>query len=236
MSVGLLIDIGKSLTLIQSDIISIDLDVTMDESHEWLNDVVTSPVEVGSPISDHIQPQPDKLTITGMIGNSSISDSVISQLSSIDGAGFETRTQTTFDLLRALMESRKLVTVYTRYRIYTDMALASINIPRSAGVGDAINFTAQFTHVRLVSNKSVTVPGISRNKYAKAGGKGGRTSRSTEQQVVGGKKAAIAPPTSVIRSVLDGIGVKSFDGIINGTDVTNSPAYSIYKTPKSGIY
>ncbi|MDP1683118.1 MAG: hypothetical protein Q8L39_15270 [Burkholderiales bacterium] len=236
MTIGLLIDVGRSLTSFKGEIISIDLDVTFDESHEWLNDVVTSPVEVGSPISDHIQPQPDKLTISGMIGNSSISDSVIAQLSKIDESSFETRTQTTFDLLRALMESRKLVTVYTRYRIYTDMALASINIPRSAGVGDAINFTAQFTHVRIVETQTVTVPGISNKKGAKAGGKGGSTARKTDEQATGGKKDAIKPPTSVIRSILDGVGVKSFDGIINGVDVTGSPGFSIYKTPKSGIY
>lgn len=41
MSIGLLIETGKSLTKFQSDIISVDLDVTLDESHEWLNDVVT---------------------------------------------------------------------------------------------------------------------------------------------------------------------------------------------------
>ena len=185
MSIGLLIDVGKSLTLIESDVISIDLDVTLDEAHEWLNDVVTNPVEIGSPIADHIQQQPDKLTITGMISDSPITDSIVSQLNSIGDSEFGTRAQTAFDLLRALMASKKLVTVYTRYRIYTDMALASINIPRSAGLGEAIQFTAQFTHVRMVETKTVDVPaGVSRNKDAKADG---ATKRKTDQKANGGK-------------------------------------------------
>lgn len=227
MSVGLLIDIGKSLTLIQSALISVDLDVMIDESHEWLNDVVTSPVEVDSPISDHIQPQPDKLTITGMISDSPISDSVISQLSTIGDSSFGTRTQTTFDLLRELMAARQLVTVYTRYRIYNDMALASINIPRSAGMGEAIQFTAQFTHVRLVEVQTVNVPaGISRKKDGKVGGRNSSVAHKTEEQVNGGKKDLSRVNESLAKTLF---GTKSSSGFIEGVDVRNHPAFSIYK-------
>lgn len=190
MSIGLLIDVGKSLTLIESDLISVDLDVTLDEAHEWLNDVVTNPVEIGSPIADHIQQMPDKLTITGFISDSPITDSIASQLSSIGDSEFGTRVQTAFDLLRTLIASKKLVTVYTRYRIYTDMALASINIPRSAGLGEAIQFTAQFTHVRMVETKTVDVPaGVSRKNEAKAGGKDGSVARKTQPKAKAGQTA-----------------------------------------------
>lgn len=238
MSVGLLIDVGKSLTLIQSALISVDLDVTLDESHEWLNDVVTSPVEVGSPISDHIQPQPDKLTITGMISDSPISDSVITQLSTIGESSFGTRTQTTFDLLRELMAARKLVTVYTRYRIYTDMALASINIPRSAGIGEAIQFTAQFTHVRLVEVQTVDVPaGISRSKSGKAGGRNSAIAHKTEEAVDSGKKDLKPANQSLAKSILSNLGEKPNNGKINGIDITGSDSYSIYGKPApSSIY
>lgn len=211
MSIGLLIDVGKSLTLIESDLISVDLDVTLDEAHEWLSDVVTNPVEIGSPITDHIQQQPDKLTITGFISDSPITDSIASQLSTIGDSEFGTRVQTAFDLLRTLIASKKLVTVYTRYRIYTDMALASINIPRSAGLGEAIQFTAQFTHVRMVETKTVDVPaGVSRKNEAKAGGKDGSVARKTQPKAKGGKAdtkpatpaAEKAVSTSLAKSLL----------------------------------
>lgn len=215
MSVGILIDVGRSLTSFKSEVVSIDLDVTQDEAHEWTNDVTTNPVETGSPVADHIQPMPDKLTITGMVSNSAISDAAIQQLQnefgSVDGSVALSRVQTTFDLLRKLKEDRKLVTVYTRYKIYTDMALNSVNIPRSAGIGDSINFTASFTHVRIVNTQRVDVPpGI--------GKKGKQTSKplekKTDSQKAGGNRQQVqgyvAPGSS---SILSTAGKKVVNGI-----------------------
>lgn len=206
MSIGILIDVGKSLTSFDNGLISIDLDVTMDEAHEWTNDVTTSPVEIGSPISDHIQELPDRLNITGMISDAAISESILSQLQTassggVDSSSYITRVQTTFDLLRAMIKWKKLVTVYTRYKIYPDMALSSVNIPRSAGIGEAINFTAQFVHVRLVESQTVDVPpGISKKSDAKSGA---GTQKKTQVQKKGG--AVQATPVEKPKGVLAGI-------------------------------
>jgi len=201
MSVGILVDIGQSLTSFKSELLSIDLDVTMDETHEWNNDVTTSPVEIGSPISDHIQIMPDKLRISGMISDSAISDIVIKQFSNIDSSAFLTRTQTTFDLLRKFKDERKLLTVYTKYKIYTDMALTSLSIPRSAGIGDAINFNAEFTHVRMVATRTIDiVKGVNPKKTAK---NGKSVQAKTEAQTKGGNKKTKVVERS--NSVLGGI-------------------------------
>ena len=161
MTVGILFAEGENVT-------SIDFDVTMDEAHEWSNDVTTNQVEIGSPITDHIQPQPDRLTITGMISDSPLNLETQSEISALVGA--DERVQTAFDFLRKMHEKRLLLVVYTKHKIYQDMALAACNIPRSAGVGQAINFTLQFTHVRVVSTQTVDVPpGISRKLDKKAG-------------------------------------------------------------------
>ena len=186
MSIGILVDVGQSLTKFTSELVSIDLDVTNDEIHEWTNEVTTNPVEIGAPISDHIQELPDKIRITGMISDSAISDNVIRQFSNIDDSQFLTRSQTTFDLLRNLIKDKKLVTVYTRYKTYTDMALVSINLPRNNTTGDAINFTAEFMHVRIVSTQSVDIPkGISKKKTAKVDK---ATQKKTEPTSKGGDK------------------------------------------------
>lgn len=206
MSIGILIDVGKSLTSFDNGLISIDLDVTMDEAHEWTNDVTTSPVEIGSPITDHIQELPDRLNITGMISDAAISESILSQLQTassggVDSSSYITRVQTTFDLLRAMIKWKKLVTVYTRYKIYPDMALSSVNIPRSAGIGEAINFTAQFVHVRLVESQTVDVPpGISKKLDKKTGAS---TQKKTQVQKKGG--AVQASPVEKPKGVLAGI-------------------------------
>lgn len=171
---GILFDSGKSTVSMFSGPVSIELDVTIDESHEWTLDVTTNPVETGAPISDHIQELPDRLTITGMITNTPLTGSIIDIFSNafqslIDGKGNDDRVKTTFDLLRTMYEQRELVNVYTKYRIYENMALTSINIPRSSGIGDAINFTAQFMHIRIVDTQTTDIPsGISKKKDSKS--------------------------------------------------------------------
>lgn len=164
MSVGLIYDPRKSPTSITNDIITIDLDVMSDEVHEWGNDVTENPVELGAPVADHIQEKAKKLTITGMITDTPIDPAVIGQFAgSIDGGLFSARLQTHFDFLDSLSKLRATLIVYTRYKVYTDMALVSCNISRSTGLGEALPFTLQFIHIRLVQTQTVDVPpGISR--------------------------------------------------------------------------
>lgn len=165
MSFGILVDIGQSYNSIESDLVSLDLDVTQDEIHEWNNEVTQYPVEIGSPISDHIQLNPDNLTISGLITNSAIGESALSEL-----AGGDDRTQTAFDVLLELRNNRQLVTVYTKHKIYTDMAIKSVNLPRDAAIGDALKFKIEFINVRLVETQTTEVPdGISKKLDKKSG-------------------------------------------------------------------
>ena len=202
MSVGILVDIGKSLTSFKNDVISIDLDVTMDESHEWQNDVTTNPVETGSPIADHIQIMPDKLRITGMISDSSISDAVIKQFSGIDGTQFLTRVQTAFDVLRKLKEDRKLITVYTKFKVYTDMALTSLSIPRNNQTGDSIQFSVEFVHVRIVNTQTIDMPkGVNPKKTAKTG-KSVQTKTALTDKSGAKKDKTVTQSKSVLSGIL----------------------------------
>lgn len=173
MSVGILLDVGSSFTSFENSTISIDLDVTQDEAHEWTNDVTLYPVEEGSQISDHIRPMPDKVTITGWITDAPINDTEIEQYNqaSDDGsAELPSRVFTTFGLLHDLRDSRELITLYTRHKVYTNMALQSCNIPRNGAMGEALNFTLTFVNVRIVSTQTVDVPaGISKKLDKKTG-------------------------------------------------------------------
>lgn len=203
MSVGILVDIGKSLTSFSNTVVSIDLDVTMDESHEWQNDVTTNPVETGSPITDHIQLMPDKLRITGMISDSSISDAVIKQFSGIDNSQFLTRVQTAFDVLRKLKEDRLLITVYTKFKVYTDMALTSLSIPRNNQTGDSLQFNIEFVHVRIVSTQTIDMPkGVNPKKTAKTGKSVQTKTAPTDKS---GAKAAAPVPVVQSQGLLSSI-------------------------------
>lgn len=187
---------------------SIEMDVLIDESHEWTSDVTTSEVEEGSPIADHIRLMPDKLTITGMVGNTNLQgsflDAIVGQVVGLlDGSGKVDRMKTTFDLLRAMHEARVPVTIYTKWKTYENMALTGLNIPRNASIGKAIQFTMNFMEIRVVSTQSVDVPdGISKKKDAKAGKK---TQNKGAAQKDAGKVQSKTVPTEKSTSVLEGI-------------------------------
>lgn len=203
--IGILFDSRKSPTTIASDLISLDLEVMSDEVHEWSNDVTENPVELGSPVADHIQPKADKLTITGWISDAPLDHSFLDSFSGfLDNSLYSARLQTHFELLRALMDARAPLIVYTRFKTYTDMALVSCNISRSTGTGEALPFTLNFMHIRLVATQTVDVPpGISKKLDKKADAS---TAKKAQPKANNGKVEAneVSEPKRQ-RSVLSGL-------------------------------
>ena len=146
---------------------SIDLDATLDEAHDWSNEVTSNPVETGAPITDHVIEKPDKLTITGLITNSPLHGALAGQY--FGGETQSQRIQTVFEAIYELVKRGEVVTVYTRHAVYNNMIIQSVNIPRSAAIGEAIEFKMDLINIRMVSTQMVTVPpGISAKKESKS--------------------------------------------------------------------
>lgn len=177
--IGLFFGGNTFLTQFGNSFGNIELDALMQETHEWKADATMYPVESGQPITDYIIEQPDKLTIKGFVSDSGItlSSSIMALFKS------EAKTQQTFDLLYQLIKQREVMTVYTKHKIYTDMALVSLDIPRDAKTGEAIEFNAGFVHIRKVETQTVDVPkGISKKKS------GSKLANKTEAAKDSGKK------------------------------------------------
>lgn len=165
---------------------SLEFDVLLEENHEWSNEITSNPVENGAPVSDHIIPNADKLRLTIMIGDTSIYADV--------AEGEERRTQKAFDVLRQLHDDRKPVTVYTKFRVYDNMGISHIGIPRSAANGDSLTVPIEFQQIRLVDTQTVKVPaGISKKANKKATP---ALQKKTEPQKNAGAKQPVAPKTS----------------------------------------
>ncbi len=47
----------------------IRIDATVGETHDYVNTVTDHPVEIGSPVTDHVRPEPIRLTLSGVISN-----------------------------------------------------------------------------------------------------------------------------------------------------------------------
>ena len=148
---------------------NIELDANLEESHEWTAQATENPVEDGAPISDHVIEQSNKLRISGFISDDSlIASQNITGNIGISEAG--SRTQPVFDLLYTLIKKREPIIVYTKHALYGNMVLTSVSIPRTPGVGEAIEFNAEFIQIRKVATKLVDVPvGISQKADGKAG-------------------------------------------------------------------
>lgn len=141
---------------ISNFLLNMEFDVVSNESHQWSSNVTSNPIETGEAVSDHVQLNPDKLDISGIISNSTLEGSKGKFLDMLfDFLDGESNVQKAFDQLRKLHENRQPVTVYTRYKTYNDMVLTSLSIPRAKESGDSIEFSASFTHVKRVSTLTV---------------------------------------------------------------------------------
>jgi hypothetical protein len=173
---------------------NIELDAALDENHEWSVEATSNPVEIGSPVTDHVIDRSDKLTITGFITDAPLNASAsLSRFS---------RSQDVFDLLYRLIKIKEPMTVYTKHRIYDAMILTNVTIPRAAGVGEAIEFNAEFINIRKVATEIVDVPiGINPKKDKKSDA---ATGKKTEPKKDGGKKQAanVEKPSSALFRIL----------------------------------
>jgi len=172
-----------SSTKVFGGIASIDFDATLDELHDWRNEVTQNPVESGSPVTDHVIERPDRLKLTGTITNSPLRGEFAGQY--FGGDNESPRIQTAFDAIRELFKSRDVVVVYTKHAIYTDMVIESVSIPRNAQIGEEVQFTMELVNVRFVDTQLVKLPpGISAKNDKKAGNLG----KKAEPQKTAGQK------------------------------------------------
>lgn len=184
---------------------NIELDAVLDENHEWSAEATSNPVEVGAPVTDHVIDQSDKLKIRGFVTDTPLNLSQsVSEL--VNSGNVGNRTQAVFGLLHQLIKLKEPMTVYTKHRIYDDMVMTNVTIPRSAGVGEAIEFSAEFINIRKVATQMVDVPdGISPKKDAKAGGASGSTARKAEPTKDAGRRqpATVQRPSSTLSRVFE---------------------------------
>jgi len=188
---GFLWNAGSDSTfkLTDSDVGNLEFNTIDSETHDWKRDVTTNPVENGSPISDHIIDQPDTLTITGMISNAPVLGLVNEVSGLIDGSlSGQDYVAQAIDMLDTLRKSKQLVTIYTRYKTYTNMVLQSVNIPRTPDNGDAVVLTIQAINIRIVTSQKTTIPtGLGINKQSTSTKKAGASnSKDPDTQKRGG--------------------------------------------------
>jgi hypothetical protein len=157
---------------------SITLDATLSERQVFRNEVTSFPIESGSNISDHVFRNPEEIEMTGFITNTPIKflsgirssgeDLILdAYLTLLSIAGYQYPEQAyNFNILTDIVDTTnknvlQLVDILSSMRIYTNMALVNLDIPRDAKSGDSMRFNVLFRKVNIV--ELVSVPSTPKN-------------------------------------------------------------------------
>lgn len=121
----------------------LEIDVTLEETHERSAEITDHPVEGGAFIQDHIVNAPKRLLMSGLITDTPL------------GRDAGPRAQEAFDALEALYESRTPFTVVSGFRVYEQMAIESLSLPKARE--GALRFSAQLKQLAITQGRSVPI-------------------------------------------------------------------------------
>lgn len=118
---------------------AVQLDASIDESHTHANAVTQFPVEVGVDITDHVRRQPDKLRIRGLVTDHPIGFFGVSKPLN--------RSLQAYEKIRKMVDEAQVISVVTSLRTYKNMVIESVEIPRSAGRGNAVEMNLSLREI-----------------------------------------------------------------------------------------
>src|SRR5690606_1988974 len=85
-----------------------------------------------------------------------VSDTPIGTLAALRGEDVRP-SDDAFARLLAIRDAREPVTIETSLRVFENMVLQSLSVPRSAQTGDALRFRATFQQIQLVTNERTMI-------------------------------------------------------------------------------
>jgi len=190
-----------SLTLLAkfsgSKVGALQLDASISEAHLKEVKVTDHPLERGGVVSDHVQRQPETITITGVVSNTPIPTSkntVRTELGTVADVpeapfGAASRAEAAFTTLRRYMDTGEVLSVVTRLHTYESMVLTSLSVGLDGGAGEVLPFMATLREVRFVESQRVALALVAPKEKAK-------------KKNLGPKKPEVAKPAEVDKSAL----------------------------------
>ncbi len=131
----------------------ISFDTMVSEEHRFTSRVTYYPVESGTIVSDHIINQPDIVILSGLISDTPLNIFALSN-----------RSVAAFNTLIQLHERRQVVDIVTGIKVYKNMAITSIDVPRTIKTGQTLTFNIELQ--RIVFDDTIQVLRDQRNVFA----------------------------------------------------------------------
>lgn len=179
----------------KSEIAIIDTDLTFEvpfissESHSWSNSITSYPVEKGGNITDHIEPNQDVYTISGLV-----SDAPIDFFDLVGGVFSDKPTQTALDFFRNLAKTRSVVEISSKFFSYPSMLCKEIRCDRAAGSGERLSYSIDFIEAQFADTLLTDLGDITKVTKSATGAIKKKGTGALQKNV--GKKAATAAAPS----------------------------------------
>lgn len=216
----------RALVIPKTKLGTLELDVCLEESHQYTNTITDHPVEDGGNISDHSRPDPDLVTLRCFVSNTPLATANTSRTVQQGDIQFTTsaaesvqlgdnkRGKETFDALMKMRDEGQLIKVVTTLCTYPrsgksteGMLIQSLTIPRTSKNFDGLEFSATLKLIRIVQNRSTRDTRPKNVETARIKHKGAVTSKGD------------GPPTSAAFAGADAVTAqasKSSNGTIAG--------------------
>lgn len=135
----------------------ISLDVTLDEMHTYNSHTSQYPVQSGSTVVDNVIKTPTVVRMRCIVSDSNIPtyntiiETIGDALNTVTSGNIGLRSITTLEALIRLQEDRLPTVLVTGIRVYQNMILTNMKLPRNRGTGRALVFELEFTEVMLAT-------------------------------------------------------------------------------------
>jgi hypothetical protein len=150
----------------QTKISNLAIDCVHSEVLEYTNVITDHPVETKSSISDHIYSEPVTVTIDGTITDSSLKifgiietplqknslSSIINNVKNLlPFSNSEKPSQVAFKILENICNTKQLVNVATKQKLYKNMAIEKLTITNDETTGHRLHFNCTLKQLTLAS-------------------------------------------------------------------------------------
>ena len=127
----------------------IQVDSNLSENVQFSNQIPQHPIESGYSVSDAIIREPVEVTLECIVAKDSLYDQTKVQ----DTSAY--RPDNAYAKLERLVRSATLITVVTSIRIFRNMGILALSVPKSSQDGLNLKFTISLREVMVVKSKMI---------------------------------------------------------------------------------
>ena len=131
----------------------VTFDTMVSEDHKFSSRVTYYPVENGTIVSDHIINQPDVVTLSGLV-----TDTPLNIFAPFN------RSISAFNALLQIHQRRQVVDIVTGIKIYKNMAITNLDVPRTVKTGQTLTFNITLQKISFDNNVQLRL--VDNNDFA----------------------------------------------------------------------